>query len=48
MREAIRRPDVTPARDAAQVQDNLERLIPGATLLGTRGFAEAIIRHMDD
>ena len=26
----------------------LEELIPGATLVGTSGFGEAVIRHMDD
>ncbi len=30
------------------VQQELDHLVPGATLVGTRGFGEAIIRHMDD
>ncbi|HEU4618399.1 MAG TPA: NADP-dependent isocitrate dehydrogenase [Gammaproteobacteria bacterium] len=30
------------------VTERLEHLIPGATLVGTRGFGEAVIRHMDD
>ena len=32
----------------APVEQRLEQLIPGATLVGTRGFGEAVIRHMDD
>jgi isocitrate dehydrogenase len=31
-----------------EVKEELEQLIPGATLVGTRGFGEAVIRHMDD
>jgi len=31
-----------------EVEEELEQLIPGATLVGTRGFGEAVIRHMDD
>jgi isocitrate dehydrogenase len=30
------------------VTERLEHLIPGATLVGTRGFGEAVIRHMGD
>jgi isocitrate dehydrogenase len=30
------------------VEQELEVLVPGATLLGTHGFGEAIVRHMDD
>jgi len=30
------------------VEQELEQLIPGATLVGTKGFGEAVIRHMDD
>ena len=30
------------------VEQELEKMIPGATLVGTRGFGEAVIRHMDD
>ncbi len=48
LREAIKRPDFRKARDPADVEKNLERLVPGATLLGTSGFADAIIAHMDD
>ena len=32
----------------APVEQRLEELIPGATLVGTRGFGAAVIRHMDD
>ena len=32
----------------AQVQEQLEELIPGARLVGTRGFGRAVIRHMAD
>ncbi|MCC5867354.1 MAG: NADP-dependent isocitrate dehydrogenase [Gammaproteobacteria bacterium] len=48
LREAIKRPDLKKARDPRDVQENLERLVPGAKLLGTSGFADAIIAHMDD
>jgi len=30
------------------IEQRMEQLIPGATLVGTRGFGEAVIRHMDD
>ena len=30
------------------VEQALDQMVPGATLVGTRGFGEAIIRHMDD
>jgi hypothetical protein len=26
----------------------MQHLIPGATLVGTRGFGEAVVRHMDE
>src|SRR6202008_1474553 len=47
LREAIR----APKRELAgrrNVEEDLQRLIPGATLMSTSGFAGAIIRHMDD
>ncbi len=47
LREAIKR----PKRELAarkNVEEDMQRLIPGATLLGTAGFASAVIRHMDD
>jgi hypothetical protein len=30
------------------VKEELEELVPGATLVGTSGFGEAVVRHMDD
>jgi isocitrate dehydrogenase len=30
------------------VEEELEHLVPGAKLVGTRGFGEAVIRHMND
>jgi isocitrate dehydrogenase len=47
LREAIR----APRRGGAArkpVAEELEQLVPGAQLVGTRGFGEAVIRHMDD
>jgi len=46
LREAIR----APKRELAgrrNVEEDIQRLIPGAKLLGTSGFGEAIVRHMD-
>ncbi len=49
LREAIHRP-IRKGRphDRKEVEHELEQLIPGATLVGTRGFGAAVIRHMDD
>ncbi len=49
LREAIHQP-VRKERpqDKQGVESELEQLIPGATLVGTKGFGEAVIRHMDD
>jgi isocitrate dehydrogenase len=47
LREAIR----APKRELAahkNVEEELQRLIPGATLMSTSGFGEAVSRHMDD
>jgi isocitrate dehydrogenase len=47
LREAIR----APKRELAakkNVEEDLQRLIPGAKLMSTSGFGEAVIRHMDD
>jgi isocitrate dehydrogenase len=47
LREAIK----APKRELAarkNVEEDLQRLIPGATLMSCSGFATAIIRHMDD
>ncbi len=49
LRTAIRAPiRKENPHDKSEVEGQLEELIPGATLLGTRGFGAAIIRHMDD
>jgi isocitrate dehydrogenase len=47
LREAIR----VPKRELASrrnVEEAMQRLIPGAKLMSTSGFASAIIRHMDE
>jgi isocitrate dehydrogenase len=47
LREAIR----ASKRELAarkNVEEALQQLIPGAKLVGTRGFGDAVIRHMDD
>ena len=47
LREAIR----APRRELAgrkNVEEDLQRLIPGATLVGTSGFGDAVVRHMND
>jgi isocitrate dehydrogenase len=46
IRESMR--STVPSRIRAPVEQRLEELIPGATLVGTRGFGAAVIRHMDD
>ena len=49
LREAIHQPRRNDRpQGASGVQQELDQLVPGATLVGTRGFGEAIIRHMDD
>ncbi len=47
LREAIHRP-IRKERphDKEDVEQELEQLVPGATLVGTRGFGDAVIRHM--
>jgi len=49
LREAMHQP-IRKSRphDKAEVKDELEQLIPGATLVGTSGFGQAVIRHMND
>jgi isocitrate dehydrogenase len=47
LREAMK----TSKRELAgrrNVEEDLQRLVPGATLMSCSGFAQAIIRHMDD
>jgi isocitrate dehydrogenase len=49
LREAIHQPlrkDRPHGRK--DVEQELEQMFPGATLVGTRGFGAAVIRHMDD
>jgi len=48
MRKAIRAPKHPHATSPTDVKQELEELVPGATLVGTSGFGEAVIRHMDD
>ena len=46
LREAIR----APKRELAamkNVEEKMDKLIPGATLVGTKGFGEAIVSNMD-
>jgi isocitrate dehydrogenase len=45
LREAIRHDRRELSGNVEQV---METLVPGATLVGTAGFADAVIRHMDD
>ena len=47
LREAIRAPKIELAA-RKNVEEDLQRLIPGATLMSCSGFGDAIIRHMDD
>ncbi|MDX2410900.1 MAG: NADP-dependent isocitrate dehydrogenase [Woeseiaceae bacterium] len=48
LREAIHQPIRKQRPHGRQdVEHELEQLFPGATLVGTRGFGEAVIRHMD-
>jgi len=47
LREAIKAPKRELAAKSS-VTEELERLIPGATLMSTSGFGSAVIRHMDD
>ncbi len=49
LREAIRAPkrkDQPHGRD--EVEEELDQLVPGATLVGTSDFGKAIVRHMSD
>jgi isocitrate dehydrogenase len=48
MRKAIRAPRHGHAKNLQEVKQELEELVPGATLVGTSGFGDAVIRHMDD
>ena len=49
LRQAIQQPKRKDRPHGKEdVQQELDHLVPGATLVGTRGFGDAIIRHMDD
>jgi isocitrate dehydrogenase len=48
MRKAIRAPRHAHAVSPESVRKEIEELVPGATLVGTGGFGDAVIRHMDD
>ena len=49
LRTAIRAPKrKARTHDKKEVEKQLEQLIPGARLVGTRGFGRAVIRHMSD
>jgi isocitrate dehydrogenase len=48
LREAIHHKLKRDPKEKGDVREELEELIPGATLVGTRGFGEAVIRHMND
>ncbi len=47
IRRSMRSP-LTPKAKGDTVQQRIQQLIPGATLVGTSGFGAAVIRHMDD
>ena len=49
LREAIHQP-IRKGRPHGKkdVEQELDQLIPGAMLVGTRGFGDAVIRHMND
>jgi isocitrate dehydrogenase len=49
LREAIHQP-IRKERPHGKkdVEEELNHLVPGATLVGTKGFGEAVIRHMND
>ena len=49
LRTAIRAPKrKVKTHDKKEVEQELEKLVPGARLVGTRGFGRAVIRHMSD
>ncbi len=49
LRTAIRAPKrKAKTHDKKEVEQQLEQLVPGARLVGTRGFGRAVIRHMQD
>jgi isocitrate dehydrogenase len=49
LREAIHQPKrKEKPHDKKDVEQELNQMFPGAKLVGTSGFGEAVIRHMDD
>ena len=49
LREAIHQPKRKDRpHDRKDVEQEIDQLMPGAKLVGTKGFGEAVIRHMDD
>jgi isocitrate dehydrogenase len=46
IRRSMRTPELK--KEGGTVQERIQQLVPGATLVGTAGFGEAVIRHMDD
>ncbi|MEL7539143.1 MAG: NADP-dependent isocitrate dehydrogenase [Pseudomonadota bacterium] len=49
LRRAIKSPlRKADAKSKTDVDTQLQELYPGAKLVGTRGFGDAVIRHMDD
>ncbi len=49
LRTAMRAPKrKVKMHDKKEVEQELEKLVPGARLVGTRGFGRAVIRHMQD
>ena len=48
LRRAIKAPLRKKDGEKTGVHEQLEGLYPGATLVGTSGFGDAVIRHMDD
>jgi len=49
LRVGIKRPKRKERpHDRKEAEQELEQLVPGAKLLGTRDFGDAVIRHMDD
>jgi len=49
LREAIHQPKrKDKPHGKEEVEQALDQMVPGATLVGTSGFGAAIIRHMDD
>jgi len=48
LREAIRAPKKRDLAARHTVEEDMQRLIPGAKLMSCSGFAQAVIRHMDD